>query len=346
MHTIAELDQLLDDETVEEIWINSPERIFIARDGQPIAIDAELTGDVISLWIERLLMYSQRRLDLSHPFVDATLEDGSRLHVTIPDVTREHWAINIRKFIRRLNSLDDLVTRRVLDRGTALLLEGVAINGYNIVVSGGTGAGKTTMLNCLLAAIPDDERIITCEEVFELNVRHRDHVALQTRAANLEGHGEVTVRELVRQSLRMRPQRLVVGEVRQAESLDLLLALNSGQPGMATVHANSAREAILKLCTLPLLAGENVRSDFVVPTVASSIDVIVQVSRDHRGVRRVQEVVALTGEVEQGQPAAVQLVKWERGGWRMKSNELPKQDVRGKQIDVMGLWKAVSEWAA
>ena len=174
---------------------------------------------------------------------------------------------------------------------SAVLLEATAVNGYNIVVAGGTGAGKTTMLNCLLAAVPDDERIITCEEVFELTVRHADHVGMQTRAPSLEGSGQVTVRELVRQSLRMRPQRLVVGEVREAESLDLLLALNSGQPGMATIHANSASEAILKLCTLPLLAGENVSADFVVPTVASSIDVIVQVNRDHLGVRRVQEEI-------------------------------------------------------
>lgn len=342
MQTIEDLDRLLSDQTVEEIWINSPSSIFIARNGQPISIDAQLSTQTISLWVERLLMYSQRRLDLSHPFVDATLEDGSRLHVTIPDVTREHWAINIRKFIRRLNSLEDLIQRRVLDTPTAILLEAAAVNGYNIVVSGGTGAGKTTMLNCLLAAIPDDERIITCEEVFELSVRHRDHVALQTRSANLEGHGQVTVRELVRQSLRMRPQRLVVGEVREAESLDLLLALNSGQPGMATIHANSAREAILKLCTLPLLAGENVSSDFVVPTVASSIDLIVQVNRDHRGVRRLHEVVALTGDVDARQPISVPLVRWERGEWRVKGRHLPKQDVRGKRIDTVGLWAAVA----
>lgn len=342
MHTIADLDRLLEDHTVEEIWINAPDRVFVARQGKPLEVEAQLTSDLIALWIERLLMYSQRRLDLSHPFVDATLEDGSRLHVTIPDVTREHWAINIRKFIRRLNSLDDLLRRGVLDEATAILLEGAAINGYNIVVSGGTGTGKTTMLNCLLAAVPEHERIITCEEVFELSVRHRDHVAMQTRAASLEGHGQITVRELVRQSLRMRPQRLVVGEVREAESLDLLLALNSGQPGMATIHANSAREAVLKLCTLPLLAGENVSTHFVVPTVASSVDLIVQVTRDHQGNRRLQEVAALTGEVHNQQPVVLPLIRYERGSWNVTGNALPKQDVRGSQIDVMGLWAAVA----
>lgn len=342
MNSIADLDALLRDETIEEIWINQPDRVFIARNGQASALESTLDADSISLWIERLLMYSQRRLDLSNPFVDATLDDGSRLHVTIPDVTREHWAVNIRKFIRRLDSLDDLIARRVLDRATAVLLEASAINGYNIVVSGGTGAGKTTMLNCLLAAVPDDERIITCEEVFELTIRHVDHVAMQTRGPNLEGGGQVTVRELVRQSLRMRPQRLVVGEVREAESLDLLLALNSGQPGMATIHANSASEAILKLCTLPLLAGENVSADFVVPTVASSIDVIVQVSRDHLGVRRVQEVIALTGEVRDRRPEFVSLIKFDAGRWQVRSRDLPKQQVRSRRIDTLAVWSAVA----
>lgn len=342
MQSIADLDALLADETIEEIWINSPDRVFVARNGQPTSLDSQLPPESIALWIERLLMFSQRRLDLSHPFVDATLEDGSRLHVTIPDVTQRHWAINIRKFMRRLNSLDDLVARKVLDRPTAVLLEAAAINGYNIVVAGGTGAGKTTMLNCLLDAVPDEERIITCEEVFELSVRQRDHVAMQTRVANLEGSGEVTVRELVRQSLRMRPQRLVVGEVREAESLDLLLALNSGQPGMATVHANSAREAILKLCTLPLLAGENVSADFVVPTVAASIDLIVHVNRDHRGFRRLQEVAALTGLLLNGQPELVSLIKFDGRRWVINSTELPKQDIRGRRIDAVALWQAVA----
>lgn len=342
MQSIADLDALLADDSIEEIWINSPERVFIARDGLPSALESALQPDAISLWIERLLMFSQRRLDLSHPFVDATLRDGSRLHVTIPDVTQQHWAINIRKFMRRLNTLDDLVARRVLDRPTAVLLEAAAINGYNIIVAGGTGAGKTTMLNCLLDAIPDGERIITCEEVFELSVRQLDHVAMQTRAATLEGIGQVTVRELVRQSLRMRPQRLVVGEVREAESLDLLLALNSGQPGMATIHSNSAREAILKLCTLPLLAGENVRSDFVVPTVAASIDLIVHVNRDHNGVRRLQEVVALTGRLADGQPEYTTLIKFDGKRWAVQSDALPKQDVRGRRIDAVALWQAVA----
>jgi pilus assembly protein CpaF len=161
-----------------------------------------------------------------------------------------------------------------------------------------TQAGKTTMLNCLAAAVPPRERIITCEEVFELKIPLRDVVSMQCRQPSLEGTGEIPLRRLVKEALRMRPDRLIVGEVRQEESLDLLIALNSGLPGMASVHANSAREAITKLCTLPLLAGQNVSAGFVVPTVASSVDLVVHTALDHDGRRRVREVVAVPGRVE------------------------------------------------
>ncbi len=156
------------------------------------------------------------------------------------------------------------------------------------------------MLNCLAAAIPARERVITCEEVFELKVPGRDVVGLQCRQPSLEGTGEVPLRRLVKEALRMRPSRLIVGEVRQEESLDLLIALNSGLPGMCTLHANSAREAVTKLCTLPLLAGENVSAGFVVPTVASSIDLVVHVELAVDGRRRVREVLAVPGRVEDG----------------------------------------------
>ena len=170
--------------------------------------------------------------------------------------------------------------------------------GLNIVVSGGTQAGKTTMLNCLASAIPGTDRVISVEEVFELRFGHPDWVAMQTRQAGLEGTGEIRLRELVKQALRMRPSRLVVGEVRAEECLDLLLALNAGLPGMATLHANSAREALVKMCTLPLLAGENIGSRFVVPTVASSVDLVVHLTLNHVGARRVEEIVAVPGRVE------------------------------------------------
>src|SRR5881227_3929590 len=155
-----------------------------------------------------------------------------------------------------------------------------------------------SLLNCLCAAIPARERVITCEEVFELRVPLPDVVAMQTRQANLEGTGEIPLRRLVKEALRMRPSRIIVGEVRQEECLDLLIALNSGLPGMCTIHANSAREAVTKMCTLPLLAGENVGHAFVVPTVASSVDIVVHTARDAQGHRRVREVVAVPGRVE------------------------------------------------
>ncbi|MQA05301.1 MAG: hypothetical protein GEV07_22115 [Streptosporangiales bacterium] len=227
------------------------------------------------------------------------LPDGSRLHVVIPDVTRDAWAVNIRKFVVAASSLDELIRFGTLTRHCADFLEAAVASGLNVIVSGGTQAGKTTLLNCLAAAIPAAERVISCEEVFELKLHHLpDWVAMQTRQANLDGRGEIRLRRLVKESLRMRPSRLIVGEVRQEECLDLLIALNSGIPGMCSVHANSAREAITKLCTLPLLAGENVTHGFVTPTVAGCVDLVVQLDLGGGGQRHVREVVAVTGRVE------------------------------------------------
>jgi pilus assembly protein CpaF len=232
--------------------------------------------------------------------VDAVMPDGSRLHVVIPDITRRHMAVNIRKFVLQAHSLDELVALGTLTAPAARFLEAAVASGLNILVSGGTQAGKTTLLNCLCAAVPARERVITCEEVFELRVPLPDVVSMQTRQPNLEGAGEIPLRRLVKEALRMRPSRIVVGEVRQEECLDLLIALNSGLPGMCTLHANSAREAVVKMCTLPLLAGENIGTSFVVPTVASSVDLVVHVGTDADGRRRVREIVALPGRAEGG----------------------------------------------
>jgi pilus assembly protein CpaF len=226
------------------------------------------------------------------------LPDGSRLHVVIPTVTHRHMAVNIRKFAVGLRSLDQLVLAGTLTEQAAQFLGASVVAGLNVLVAGGTQAGKTTLLNALCAAIPARERVITVEEVFELSLRAPDVVAMQTRQANLEGSGEIPLRRLVKEALRMRPSRLIVGEVRQEECLDLLIALNSGLPGMCTLHANSAREALVKMCTLPLLAGENVSAAFVVPTVATSVDVVVHLRMDSSGRRRVREIVAVTGHVE------------------------------------------------
>ena len=259
------LQRWLDDPEVEEIWINEPSRVFIARRGRSELTTTVLTAAGVAELVERMLRVSGRRLDLSEPFVDATLPDGSRLHVVIPDVTRRHPAVNVRKFVARASSVDDLVALGALPPGPARFLAAAVAAGLNVLVSGGTQAGKTTALNALLGAIPARERLVTVEEVFELRPAQPDRVAMQTRQPSLEGTGEITLRRLVKEALRMRPDRLVVGEVRQAECLDLLLAMSSGVPALCTVHANSAREALLRVCTLPLLAGGNIPAAFVVP---------------------------------------------------------------------------------
>ena len=208
--------------------------------------------------------------------------------------------MNVRKFVARAHSLDDLVGLGSLDAPAAAFLKASVLAGLNVVVSGGTQAGKTTLLNCLAAAIPGTQRLVSVEEVFELKGGHPDWVALQTRQAGLEGTGEVDLRALVKEALRMRPSRIIIGEVRAAECLDMLLALNAGLPGMASIHASSARQALVKLCTLPLLAGENIGSAFVVPTVATSVDLVVHTAIAPDGRRGVREVLAVTGRVENG----------------------------------------------
>ncbi len=294
------LQPLLDDPTVEEVWINSPTEIYAARDGRSELTSLALTADQVRDLVERMLKSSGRRLDLSSPFVDASLPDGSRLHVVIPDITRRHWAVNIRKFIARASRLEHLVELGTLTPQAARFLGAAVASGLNVLVSGATQAGKTTMLNCLGASIGPRERVVTVEEIFELQLPLRDVVGLQCRQSNLEGVGEIPLRRLVKEALRMRPDRLIVGEVREAESLDMLIALNSGLPGMCSVHANSAHDAITKICTLPLLAGANISSAFVVPTVASCIDLVIHCARNAAGKRQVVEIMALGNRVENG----------------------------------------------
>src|SRR6266542_3776361 len=314
---LGPLQPYLEDPQVEEVWINEPGKVFIARAGRSELTTTVLGQQQVRDLVERMLRSSGRRVDLSSPFVDATLADGSRLHVVIPDITRRHWAVNIRKFVLRANSLDELVRLGTLTTQCARFLEASVVAGLNLVVAGATQAGKTTLLNCLAAAIPPRERVITCEEVFELQVDLPDVVAMQTRQPNLEGEGEIRQRRLVKEALRMRPNRIIVGEVRQEECLDLLIALNSGFPGMTSIHANSAREALAKLTTLPLLAGENVSHRFILPTVAGTIDLIVNLTSDGAGRRRVDEVLAVPGRVEHDQVEASPVFRRTDGhrGW-------------------------------
>ncbi|WP_104132666.1 CpaF family protein [Cryobacterium sp. M91] len=291
------LQPFLDDPEIEEIWINGPARVFVARDGVPELTTLLLGEQDVRDLVERMLQASGRRVDLSSPFVDASLPDGSRLHVVIPDITRKYWAVNIRKFTRRIRDLNQLVGLGSLTQQAADFLRICVLGGQNILVSGATQTGKTTMLNALLSSTRPGERIVTVEETFELDLSARDVVAMQCRQPSLEGTGEITLRRLIKESLRMRPDRLVVGEVREAESLDLLIALNSGLPGMCSIHANSARDALAKLSTLPLLAGRNIDSSFVLPTVAGCIDIVVHCEIDRHGRRRVTEIIAPSGQL-------------------------------------------------
>ncbi len=224
------LQRYLDDPSVEEIWINEPSRVFIARNGRSELTTTVLTADEVRDLVERMLKTTGRRIDFSTPFVDAMLPDGSRLHVAIPDITRTHWAVNVRKFVVRATYLEDLVAFGTLTHQAARFLEAAVHAGLNVLVAGGTQAGKTTLLNCLASAVPASERVVSCEEVFELKIKLPDWVAMQTRQANLEGTGELRLRHLVKEALRMRPSRIIVGEVRAEECLDLLIALNSGLP--------------------------------------------------------------------------------------------------------------------
>ena len=324
--TFGAIAPFMSDPTIEEIWINSPERIFIARSGRSELTNLLLTSEDVRNIVERALMWSGRRLDLSHPFVDARLPDGSRLHVVIPEITAQHWAVNIRKHLMRNLGIDDLVERGVMSAFIATALKNSVRAGLNILVSGGTQAGKTTMLNALAGAIPRTERVVTIEEVFELSPQLPDVVALQTRSANLQGEGEIPLRRLIKESLRMRPSRIIVGEVREAEALDLLIALNSGLPGMGTLHANSPRDAIIKLQTLPLLAGENISHTFIAPTVASAFDLIVHLSLDQSGMRRIKEISALTGRYENNRAEIETLWIWNGNDYDRGIGTLPHSD--------------------
>ena len=309
--TFGPLQELIDDSEVEEIWINSPSQVFVARSGQSELTNLILTKEVVQDLIERLLIWGGRRLDVSTPFVDARLPDGSRLHVAIPEVTASEWAINIRKHLGKGSNFEELVTLGSISEDMAEFMKKAIDLGFNILVSGGTQAGKTTFLNALLGQVSPMERVITIEEVFELRPNLPDWIALQTRTANIEGEGEISLRRLIKESLRMRPSRIIVGEVREAEALDLLVALNAGLPGMATLHANSVRGAINKLQLLPLLAGENIAQKFITPTIAISIDLVIQCSIDAKGKRRVSEVSAVTGRCEDSIIELESIFKWD-----------------------------------
>ena len=290
------LDTLLEDPQVEEVWLNQPSEAIYVKNGQRLTLPVNLDAATLRTILLRMLRNSGRRVDSSLPFADAMLPDGSRLHVVIPDVTAAHWSVNIRKFPPHVLSLANLEESGTLTAAQRALLEDAATQGRNVLFSGATHSGKTTMLGAFLSHLPATTRLISCEETFELRTTLTDWVAMQARQPNLEGQGEIPLRRLVKESLRMRPDRLVIGEVREAEALDLLIAMNSGVSGACTIHANSAAAAVAKMCTLPLLAGPNISAEFVKSTVASAIDVVVHCKHLGDGKRLVTEIVQVEAD--------------------------------------------------
>ncbi len=305
------LAPLLEDPKVEEIIVLGGHRTFVVREGtKELLADVSDIGTVRRI-ADQLLAGSGRRLDLAHPIVSAQLADGSRVHITGPPVTHpDRLNIQIRKFVLTAARLDALVRRGTLSPLAGRLLAAAVRADKSILVAGAPGAGKTTLVNCLLNEVPPDRRVVTCEEVFEIECDLPDLTQMQTRELGLDGTGSITLRDLVREALRQRPDRIVVGEVRGAEALDMLLALNAGCSGMATVHANSAREALEKIVGYSVLAGDNVSIPFVRRTVAAVTDLVVFLRRDGR-LRRVEEIAAVPAQLHGDVFTTVPLFRWD-----------------------------------
>jgi pilus assembly protein CpaF len=288
------LEPLLADPTVTEIMVNGTDEIFVERDGRLQRADIRF-GDEAQLYqtIDRIVSQVNRRVDESSPMVDARLPSGERVNVIIPPLALHGPTITIRRF-PRLFTLEQLVGLASIDRPTERLLRAFVRAKFNVVISGGTGAGKTTLLNALSAAVPASERIITVEDNAELRLQQPHVISLEARPPNVEGRGEVTIRDLVRNSLRMRPDRIIVGEVRGAETLDMLQALNTGHEGsLVTVHANSADDAIHRLETLATMSDLQLPFEALRDQINNAIDVIVQIDRYADGRRRLAEVAVV-----------------------------------------------------
>ena len=305
------LQPYVEDPAVEEIICNGPNRVFVIRDGQKRLVPDLYFDDDQELLtlVKRLIGPLGRRLDDSSPLVDARLPDGSRLHAVIPPATTRWCCVTIRRFTLRAHSLRDLIALGTLPPDAAAFLDAAVQAGVNTVVSGQTGSGKTTFLNALGASIAaPGERLVTIEEVPELTLERQlpDCVALQARAGNAEGAGGITIRDLVRTSLRMRPTRIIVGEVRGAEALDMLLAMHSGHDGsLSTIHAYSPRDALDRLVTLAMMSGERLSESALKRMVARTVELVVQLrvepATGRRRVAGVFEVTGMEGDVVAGQ---------------------------------------------
>ncbi|MCB0163199.1 MAG: CpaF family protein [Anaerolineae bacterium] len=291
------LEPLLADETVSEIMVNGPEKVFVERKGKIVSsrVQFESNEHVLKV-IDRIVSPLGRRIDESSPLVDARLPDGSRVNAIIPPLALNGPTLTIRKFEKDPLTIDDLVRFGSITAEVAEFLKACVIARLNVVVSGGTGSGKTTLLNILSSFIPSDERIITVENAAELQLRQEHVVTLESRPPNIEGKGEVTIRDLVVNTLRMRPDRIVVGECRSGETLDMLQAMNTGHEGsLTTAHANSPRDTLSRLETMCLMAGMDLPIRAIREQIASAVDLIVHQSRMRDGSRKIVHVTEVQG---------------------------------------------------
>ena len=294
---LGALEQFLADDTITEIMVNRPDQIYIERDGRLELTTARFLNEgQVRAVIQRIVQPLGRHVDESVPYVDARLPDGSRVHAIIPPLAIDGSKLTIRKFFKNRLTTDDLLRLGSLNRQIARFLEMMVRNRANIMISGGTGSGKTTLLNVLSNFIPDNQRIITVEDAAELKISKRHVISLESRSPNTEGTGAVSIRELVRNTLRMRPDRIVVGECRGGEALDMLQAMNTGHDGsLTTIHANTSRDALARLETLVLMAGVELPSRAIREQIAAGIHFVVQVSRMPDGSRKVTDITEISG---------------------------------------------------
>jgi pilus assembly protein CpaF len=297
---LGPLEDLLADPAVEEVMVNGPDEVYVERAGRVEAVDVRFPDEEeLRNAIERILAPLGRRIDELSPMVDARLADGSRVNVVIPPLAVDGPALSIRRFGAARPGPRELVERGSLSASQCELLEQAVVDRRSILVSGGTGAGKTTLLNALSGFIEPSERVVTIEDAAELRLQQRHVVRLESRPPSVEGKGEVTVRDLLRNALRMRPDRIVIGEVRGPEALDLLTALNTGHEGaLSTLHANSAADALSRLETLALMAGVGLPHEAIAEQVQRGVDLVVHVERrpdGSRGVAEIAEVVRVAG---------------------------------------------------
>ena len=299
---LGPLEPLLSDSSINDILVNGHKQVFVERSGK-LELTSVLFKDDAHLMkiIEKIVSRVGRRIDESVPMVDARLADGSRVNAIIPPLAIDGPSLSIRKFSRDPLQLYHLVEKRSLTPEIGELLKAIVQSRLNVLISGGTGTGKTTLLNIMSGFIPNNERIVTIEDAAELQLRQDHVVRLETRPANIEGKGEIAQRELVKNALRMRPDRIIVGEVRGAESLDMLQAMNTGHDGsLTTVHANSSRDALTRIETLVSMAGINLGTKAMRHYLSSALDVIIQIARLSDGTRKLislQEVVGMEGDL-------------------------------------------------